>query len=777
MTPSPSEYPPSAGRRVALAVFIAAASMVLLEIIFSKALLFLHLVGTPLTVIPVAFLGLALGATICLYARGPRLLVLAQAAFPWSLLLACATLLVSTDVLLITAMLALPFVCAGVVVAEGLRSQGLHAIYGADLLGAGSGVFALYFLLPRLGGELVLVLLFMLLGAVALILHPLAARRAVFASGVLVLLLGAAGAVLQTTGDRLNMLRLARQDLPFPDSFIGILQLRNPENRLLYTRWGLVARIDVIESHDDPIGGLFRGVPFPEDSDFARIVRDGGAPSVNLFYNDFFFTVVSKDHYFVQKHFTLLNRQPSVLIIGIGGGDDVMRARVAGATRVVGVEINPETVELMKGPLADVSKHVYDQVEVHVADGRSFVHETGEKFDVISLFFADLFVPFPGSNVFLENYLYTVEAFRDYLNALTPDGTLYIGKWMNNYVENVELFRITTTAWTALEEAGVEDPGKHLVVVGLDLSGGKDFNEKNAGFILMKKSPFTREEVDTILAASPPPYFPIYTPWQTGPTDIAKYFEAEDKQAFLASLASDVSPTRDDRPFFYEFDRAHALQGRLLRRLLFVIALVLGPPLLWYLWRHRSRHSGAHTLDVLYFALLGLAYGMLQISLVQRFNVFLGSPIYSMLTVLTSFLLFGGIGSLVSRRWSARTVATSTAAMLALFLAIHLAMPWIAALGAGLAYTERCLLLGVFLLVPCVLIGVPFPAYLRLSRSCEEGTVPFHYAVNSVSLVLGTLVSLYFSMVFGFSTLLVFSLLVYLFALVPLATLPRRIRS
>ncbi|MBE7560863.1 hypothetical protein HS125_18700 [bacterium] len=772
-------YPATTGGVVGSAVFCAALAMLLLEIVFSKALLFLHLVGTPLSVIPVVFLGLALGSALCLYASGPRLLVGAAALLPWAMLLSLATLLSTSDVRLVTLMLALPFVCAGVVIAEGLRSRSLHGIYFADLFGAGCGVLILYFLLPRWGGELLLAVLFGLLGAVTLLstrlLQPGSWRTAALLSGAAVLLLSLAGAALQLSRDGLNMLRLARQEVPFPDSMIGIKQLRNPRNKLLATRWGLVARIDVIESWDDPIGGLFRGVAFPEDSEFHRAAEaNAGKPSVNFFYNDFFFSVISKTHYMVQKHFMLLHDHPSVLIVGLGGGDDIMRAREGGARRIVGVEINPETVQLMRGPLAAESNHAYDHAEIHVMDGRSFVHDTDETFDVITLFFADLFVPFPGSNVFLENYLYTLEAFHDYLAALNPGGVVYIGKWLNNYQENVELFRIMTTAWQALADAGVSDPGAHLVVMGLRLDSKDTFRGKDAGFLLLNKTPFTEEEVAKVLAASPPPYFPIYTPGRPGPTDLGRFFAAVDKAAFLASLPSDVAPTCDDRPFFYEFDRSHALQRRLLRQLVSVIILLLGPILGWFFLTRMPISGGRQLLDLGFFALLGLGYGMLQLSLIQRFNLFLGSPIYSMLTIMTAFLILGGLGAWLSRNWSAQTVLLATAAMLVLFLALHQGSPLIAQLGRRMGYEARCLLLFLFLTAPCILIGAPFPSYLRLSAPPHADTVAFYYAVNCIALVLGTLLSLYFSMLYGFSNLLLASLGCYALALLPLGLLTRR---
>ena len=50
---------------------------------------------------------------------------------------------------------------------------------------------------------------------------------------------------------------------------------------------------------------------------------------------------------------------------------------------------------------------------------------------------------------------------------------------------------------------------------------------------------------------------------------------------------------------------------------------------------------------LMFFAFIGLGYIAIQISLIQKFTLFLGQPVYTMLTVISSMLIFFGYRSKV----------------------------------------------------------------------------------------------------------------------------------
>ena len=128
----------------------------------------------------------------------------------------------------------------------------------------------------------------------------------------------------------------------------------------------------------------------------------------------------------------------SVLIIGAGGGMDVANAVNRGAERVVGVEINRQIIDLLNHEFLDFSGGIYRHpaVEIVHSDGRTYVERSGEKFDVIQLTLVDTFAAISsGALALAEDFLYTTEAFEAYVDHLSPDGILVLGRTRPGIVE------------------------------------------------------------------------------------------------------------------------------------------------------------------------------------------------------------------------------------------------------------------------------------------------------------------------------------------------------
>ena len=144
-------------------------------------------------------------------------------------------------------------------------------------------------------------------------------------------------------------------------------------------------------------------------------------------------------------------------IIGPGGGVDVLRAVANGSPSVTGIEINPIIANtVMRGRYADYSYHLYQRPEVHiqVTDGRSFVRNAKQNFDVVQMTLVDTWASTAaGAFALSENSLYTVEAFREYFEHLKPDGMVAITRW--EFRQPREALRVVSVAMQALHELGV----------------------------------------------------------------------------------------------------------------------------------------------------------------------------------------------------------------------------------------------------------------------------------------------------------------------------------
>ena len=120
-------------------------------------------------------------------------------------------------------------------------------------------------------------------------------------------------------------------------------------------------------------------------------------------------------------------------IIGPGGGVDVLRAVANGSPDVTGIEINPIIANtIMRGRYADYAFHLYErpEVHIHVTDGRSFVRNAKQQYDVVQMTLVDTWASTAaGAFALSENSLYTVEAFREYFEHLKPDGMIAVTRW------------------------------------------------------------------------------------------------------------------------------------------------------------------------------------------------------------------------------------------------------------------------------------------------------------------------------------------------------------
>src|SRR6266536_3123925 len=128
-----------------------------------------------------------------------------------------------------------------------------------------------------------------------------------------------------------------------------------------------------------------------------------------------------------------LLERPEALIIGAGGGADVLLALYHRAARIDAVELNPQLVRLVGDIFADFAGHLYDRPDVHVrlAEGRGFVAGVRRHYDVIQLPLLDSFAAAAAGTLSLsESYIYTVEGFEEYLRLLRPGGFVAITRWL-----------------------------------------------------------------------------------------------------------------------------------------------------------------------------------------------------------------------------------------------------------------------------------------------------------------------------------------------------------
>jgi spermidine synthase len=671
--------------------------------------------------------------------------------------------------LAIYALAALPFFAGGSVVTIAISrlTARINAVYAADLIGAAGGCLMLIPLLDRLGAPGVVLTAAALAVAAAGLFAPAISRGRVLAVGMALLALSVAGQVSGIAG------------------FDVVDTKGHKGDRVLFSKWNSFSRIGVYErEHGDwSLSASYTG-PRP-DSRFMDIDSAASTPILRLD------TDLANAQY-LRYELTALAyqlKEPgfSALVIGPGGGRDLASALVFGASRVDGVEINPIIADdVMRGRFREYSGGIYanPRVTIAVDDGRSFVRRSTRRYDVIQASLVDTWAATAaGAYTLTENTLYTVDAFDDYLNHLTDTGVLTITRWV------FDGLRLVSLAQEACARRGWPVADRLIIVR----------HERVATFML-KRSAFTPVETALVRDAARRLQFEVlYAPSAAAPLaadewvdgtrtgDYRRLITTPDRERFYEQYASDIRPTTDDRPFFFhttklknQFDVAFGrsmLFGNGLSALLTLLAISVALVALFVVGPLVVADRGvAHPPGWLpwlaYFGALGAGFMLIEVSVLQRFVLLLGHPVYSLTVTLFSLLLGTGLGAAWSRRLDDRTLRRSavrgllTIAAIAILVVALLtplvtwAIPFSRAVRMGIA---------VVTLVPIgFALGLPMPTGLRMLARQSPELVAWAWGMNGALSVLGATLAIFIAMNWGFAVTLLAAALTYLFALTSL---------
>jgi hypothetical protein len=178
-----------------------------------------------------------------------------------------------------------------------------------------------------------------------------------------------------------------------------------------------------------------------------------------------------------------------------------------------------------------------------------------------------------------------------------------------------------------------------------------------------------------------------------------------------------------------------------------------------------------------YFLLIGLGFLALEMGFLQRFILYLAHPVYSAAVVISAFLVFGGLGSMVSRYWGVgpRQVGASAAAGVVVLGAVYLMHldEWLAAT-QGEPMAVRFLIAAGFAAPLAFAMGHMLPSGMRQVGWSAPTVVPWAWAVNGTASVIATVGTPLAAMHIGFRWLGLAALACYMAACFVAWRLPQR---
>lgn len=673
---------------------------------------------------------------------------------------------------------ATPFLFGGGVIGWILtaNAERVNRFYFSDLLGAGIGCWLCPLLLWRFGAGGCFVFLTLLALFAIAVSVPWTHRKPTWCA---CLALGVAGLWLMPRLDRLipvpgkdllNLTHMARADLRGPSE---------------YTQWSATGRIDLlpVAPRDRFIfgrGDRTLGWRLPDQR---FILQDGSA---GTFIQDFSgepetLRVIGASTY---SSAVRLRRNARVLVVGAGGGNDIWAAKLHGARHVLAVELNRPILEIHRKILSRFSRRLLDDpsIEWVNAEGRSvLMRETGT-YDVIQMTGVDTWTALTsGAYVLAENYLYTREAFEAMYRRLAPEGIIQIIR----FAADMEALRTISNVDAAFREMGVTDLEHSVVCLR---------TSDRLMALLIRKGPFTEEELVEVSRFAGESGIQIaYLPNLRTDSLLDTFIRSTEKAAFIRDFPRDISPTTDDRPYFFNFSKwrnpfaaaAHITEptsisqgnplfilGQLAVSIVLAACLVI-LPLSWSR-AGRGDPTGRGRI-LLYFSCLGMGFIALEIGLIQKLTLFLGHPIYSITVTLCSMLVFTGLGSLLSGRWFDRLEARVwlvPALLTVLVTAFLTVSPALVSRSIAQPLPVRVAVATALLGPIGFVVGIPFAYGIRLLNRSNPTLIPWVWAVNACLTVIGSILTVILSMNFGFRVVLEFAVVMYWigFAVLPSRT-------
>ena len=663
----------------------------------------------------------------------------------------------------------------------------INFVYAANLVGSGAGaLFAvgiMYLLFPL--NILRCLSLLALLGA---LVFAFSLGKKIFKAALIAALLLAAFFFYQEIKFKTSEYKWLSYLLDFPEA------------KILESRFSPLGQIDVVESpaiRRRPGLSLAYPEEHPPPQQLALIQDGDSFSAITEFHGDW--RGLEFLDYFTSSLAYHLVERPETIVLGAGGGIDVLTALHHRSRAIEAVEVNRQVIDLVNKRFGRFSGMLYSrpEVKVIVAEARGFMEKTHRRYDLIQISLMDSYsAASAGVYSLAESFLYTRQAFQTYLSHLNPQGILSITRWYKQPLrDSIKLF---ATAVEALEASGAEDPRRHLLFI----------RGMMTATLLIKAAPFSPAEIEAAKKFCASRSFDLcyYAGMTSDEANIydklsepllynaAKKILSPDREDFYRRYAFYIRPATDDRPYFFHFFKWSALPhlaslGRagmtladwgylILVATLAQAALVSGVLIILPL-AFLPRGKGVTRVKwrtFFYFLSIGLGFMFIEMAYIQKFIIFLAHPTYAIAVVVAGFLLFSGLGSFTSGRLERKRPGAVVVAVVAI-LVIALFNWWLLEIVFHFFLGQSDIVkIGISLAAIAPLaffMGMPFPANLTRLAAAEPGLVPWAWGINGFASVLAAVLAIMLAISLGFRGVVILAVIFYFLAAA--SALPRKV--
>jgi hypothetical protein len=705
-----------------------------------------------------------LGGSALLFGITIVLSLLTQLAVPFEVNL---SILGVYTVVLTYVVVAVPFVFSGICVTLALtRFPGhLPSLYSADLLGAATGCGLVIVALDVTDGPTTVVFTALIAcSAAAVFLAPVArvGLRSLALLGITVLAAFVAVNSLRIV-DQASLLRVE-----------WAKGVREP--RPLFEKWNSFSRVTVWgdPTRPSPPKGWGLSAVYPSDRGVRQlaVLIDASAGTVLTGFDGRLETV---EHlkYDVTNAPHWLRRDAKVLVVGAGGGRDVLSALAFGQREVVAVEMNGAILDVLNAHFGAFTGHLDSDPRVTFVndEARSYIARQHTAFDILQISLIDTWAATgAGAFVLTEHSLYTTEAWALFLGRLTPRGVLSVSRFYADARPD-EIYRVTSLAVSALAERGVTRPREHLVIVRHATGGDGRRMPLGVATLLVSPTPFSAEDLTVLERTADRLQFEVVlSPRRAATPEFEALASGRNLADLYARFPVNIAAPTDDSPFFFHMLRLRDIfdgalwrtglagdsgnhdavwvLGVLLMTVIGLTVLCILVPL--SLTTDRGLVSGNAPLFV-FFGGIGLGFMLIEVSQMQRLIVFLGHPTYGLSVVLFALLTASGVGSLVAGRFSAASARIALPlGALVVTLAVFGAVTPAAIRMFQAATTPLRIAVAIALLLPIgFLMGTALPLGMRAAATRASILTPWLWGINGATSVLASVLAVAISLHVG----------------------------
>jgi hypothetical protein len=649
-----------------------------------------------------------------------------------------------------------PFFLVGIIISAAFNAFASVAgrLYAADLIGASAGALLVVLFLVLTGGEGAT----LIVGLIAAIGGTIFSRIAKNTKKTVASLMFVAFAISLIFLNHTTQIFAIPTD-PTAQKDLPIYLREHPGSKIVKTEWNSFSRIDVVE------GGTGTG----GEGLVAKVFIDGGAGTNIISWDGNTESRQELSTWMQYLPFKMM-QDPKVLVIGSGGGRDVVASLVSGSKDVTSVEINPIIYETVKS-YGDRAGNVYshEHVKSYVDEGRSFITRSSEKYDIIYVPFVDTWASVSSGGLSVsENFLYTLEGFQQYYDHLTDRGKIVTVRWL------IDAPRFISTYTKLLEQNGIpqDQLHRHLIMV----TSYSYTQDPSVTMVIFSKSPFTDEEIRFLSQSfSQYEYKPILIPGQVMREPYSALLNGQiNLDQFYDMFETKVYPVTDDNPYFLSFEKPlpRAVEVLLYASVGIVAIFLLVP----FAWMKRRREEEVSTQKseiriatvIPYFAALGVGFILIELALLQKLILLMGNPTMTFALLLFTLLISSGAGSLFSSRIAKNNMKNLVfviggIAGLGILYFLFLT-PIIYSTIAEPIQVKAAV--SIAILAPIgFLMGMPLPTGMRLLKVHRPNYIPWMWAVNGAFSVLGAVLAIALGIMYGSSLAMILGILIYLIAL------------